>query len=94
LKKHLTYGNKTKTTNAFTITNNLLAPTIRATNLRITPQAIAYNNSKNFKDGASSMKHLEKCSYTIPKNPPENKWGIVAKVWANTVLFKTKMFSS
>jgi hypothetical protein len=28
------------------------------------------------------MKHLERCSYTIPKKPPKDKWGIVVKAWA------------
>jgi len=29
------------------------------------------------------MKHLERCSYTIPENLFKNKWGVVAKAWAN-----------
>jgi hypothetical protein len=37
------------------------------------------------------MKHLERCSYTIPKSPPENQWGAMAKAWANKVRTNTKL---
>jgi hypothetical protein len=37
------------------------------------------------------MKHPETCSYTIPKNPPNDKWGAEAKAWANIVLSMTKV---
>jgi len=39
------------------------------------------------------MKHPKRCSYTIPKSPPEDKQGAVAKAWANKVLFRTKVCS-
>jgi hypothetical protein len=62
---------------SFAIANNLLTPNIRAIDLRISPQAIVvvttWNNFKNLKDGSFNMKHLERYSYTIPKNPPEDK---------------------
>jgi hypothetical protein len=29
------------------------------------------------------MKHLEKCSYTILENLFKDKWGAMAKAWAN-----------
>jgi hypothetical protein len=47
---------------SFAITNNLLIPMIRATNLGISPQATTWNNSKNPKGGSFGMKHLERCS--------------------------------
>jgi hypothetical protein len=78
----------------FTIANNLLALSIKATNLRIFPQTtivIALNNSENFEDGSSSMKHLERCSYTILESPLEDKWGAMAKAWVNKVLYRIKM---
>jgi len=78
---------------SFAIANNLLAPSIK-TNLRIFPQTtivIAWNNSKNLEDGSSSMKHLERCSYTILKSPLEDKWGAMANAWANKVLSKIKV---
>jgi hypothetical protein len=34
---------------------------------------------KKTEDGSSSMKHPKKCSYTIPKNPLEDKQGAMAK---------------
>jgi hypothetical protein len=37
------------------------------------------------------MKHLEKCSYTIPKNPFKGKLEKMVKTWANKILSKTKM---
>jgi hypothetical protein len=67
---------------SFAIANNQLAPNIKATDLRISPQAttiIAWNNFKNPEDGSFGMKHLERCSYTIPKNSPKDKWGVVVK---------------
>jgi hypothetical protein len=36
------------------------------------------------------MKHLKRCSYTIPESPLEDKWGAMAKAWVNITLFKTK----
>jgi hypothetical protein len=47
---------------SFAIANNLLAPNTKAIDLGISPQlimAIARNNSKDFKDGSFSMKHLD-----------------------------------
>jgi len=77
---------------SFTIANNMLNPSIRATDLRISPQEtiITIWNSKNLKNGSFGVKHPERCSYTIPKNTFEDKWGRVAKAWANKVLSKTK----
>jgi hypothetical protein len=49
-----------------------------------------WNNSKDPDDGSFSMKHPKKCSYTILKNPFKDKWGIMAKAWANKVLSKIK----
>jgi hypothetical protein len=68
---------------SFAIANNLLAPSIRATDLGISLQATittTWNNSKNLEDGSFGMKHLERCSYTILESPPINKWGAVVKV--------------
>ncbi len=79
---------------SFAITNNLLAPNIRATNLRISPQVATtttWNNSENPKDWSSNMKHLERYSYTILESPLEDKWGVEANARANKVLFGTKM---
>ncbi len=76
------------------ITNNLLAPSIKATDLGISPRAtttIAWNNFENLEDGSFGMKHPEKCSYTIPKNAQDDKWGAKAKAWVNKVIFRTKM---
>jgi len=76
------------------IANNLLAPYTKATNARISPWAttkLIWNNSKNLEDGSSGTKHLERYSYTIPKNPPQDQWGAVAKAWANKILTMTKM---
>ncbi len=67
----------------FAIANNLLTPSSKAIDLGISPQAIVVagcNNSENPKDGSSGMKHHERCSYTVLKSPPKNKWGVVAKV--------------
>jgi hypothetical protein len=78
----------------FAIANNLLAPSTRATDLGISPQATiaaSWNNFKNPKDGSSSMKHFERCSYTILESPPENKWEIAVKAWTNKILSKTKV---
>jgi len=50
---------------SFAITNNLLAPSTRATNLGISPWgaiATIWNNFENLEDGFLSMKHLERCS--------------------------------
>jgi hypothetical protein len=81
---------------SFAIANNLIAPGTKATNLKIHPRATTttWNNYKNLKDGSLSMKHLKRCSYTIPESAPKNKWGIVAKTWANKVLSMTNMCSS
>jgi hypothetical protein len=82
---------------SFAIANNLIAPNTRATNLRRSPQAIiatTWNNFENLEDVSSSMKHPERCSYTILENPFEDKWGVVVKAWANKVLYRTKMCSS
>jgi hypothetical protein len=81
---------------SFAIVNNLLAPNIRAIDLRIFQWAtivIAWNNSKNLKDGSSNMKHPERCSYTIPNIPPKDKCRTVVKAWANRILSKTKVCS-
>jgi len=46
---------------SFTIASNLLAPNIKAINLRIFPWTtvvVTWNNFENFEDGPSSMKHL------------------------------------
>jgi hypothetical protein len=67
---------------SFAIANNLLASNTKATDLRISPQvttATVWNNFENLEDGSSGMKHPERCSYTIPKNPPKDKWGTMAK---------------
>jgi len=50
---------------SFTITNNLLALSIRATDLGISPHATTTttrNNSENLEDGSYGMKHLDICS--------------------------------
>jgi hypothetical protein len=52
---------------------------------------VAWNNFENHKDESSSMKHPDRCSYTIPRNPLEDNWGTMVKAWANKVLFETKM---
>jgi hypothetical protein len=79
---------------SFAIAINPLAPSIRATGLGSSPRATtttAWNNFENHEDGSFGLKHHEKCSYTIPKSPLKEKWGVMAKVWANKVLSKTKM---
>jgi hypothetical protein len=79
----------------FAITNNLLTPSIRAIDLKISLQTIVVTTCNNFEkltDGSFGVKHPERCSFIIPKSPFENKWGAVAKALANIVLFKTKMF--
>ncbi len=81
---------------SFAIANNLLTPNTKAINLRISPWetiATTYNNSKNLEDGSFGMKHLNKCSYTIPDFPSKNKWGVVVKVWVNKALSITKVCS-
>jgi len=78
----------------FTIANDLLTLNTRATDLRITPQAIvvgAWNNFENLKDGSSGIRHPERCSYVILDNPLEDKWGVVVKAWVNRILSKTKV---
>jgi hypothetical protein len=78
---------------SFAIANNVLTPNIRATDLGISPRAIVtitWNNSENLEDESFGMKHLKRCSYTIPKSPPKNKWGVMTKVWAYKVLSRTK----
>jgi hypothetical protein len=78
----------------FAIANNLLAPSTRAIDLRIFPRTIiviTWNNFKNLEDGSSSMKHPDRCSYTILESPHEDKWGAMVKAWANKVLSKIKM---
>jgi hypothetical protein len=80
----------------FAIANNLLTLNNMATELGISPRAtttIAWNNFENPKDRSFNMKHHEKCSYTILKSPPEDKWGVMAKAWANKILSMTKMCS-
>ncbi len=82
---------------SFAIPNNMLTPSTKATNQGISPRTtttVAQNKYENPKNGSFSMKHLEKCSYTIPKNPHKDKWGVMAKVWANKLLSKTKICSS
>jgi hypothetical protein len=67
---------------SFAIANNQLAPNIKVTDLGISPQStttIAWNNFKNLEDGSFGMKHFKRCSYTIPENPPKDKWGVVVK---------------
>jgi hypothetical protein len=79
---------------SYAIANNLLTPSIKAINIRISPQTttpIAWNNFQNFEDTSSGMKHLERCSYTIPKNSPKNKWGVMVKAWENKILSGTKV---
>jgi hypothetical protein len=45
------------------VTNNLIALNIKATNLRISPQATTtWNNFKNLEDEFSGMKQHERCS--------------------------------
>lgn len=60
----------------FAIANNLLTPNIEATNLGISPHAIILtteNNLNNQKDGSFSMENPNRCSYTIPNIPLEDK---------------------
>jgi hypothetical protein len=66
---------------SFTIANNLLAPNTKATDLKISPRTITtiQNNSENLEDGSFDMKHFERYSYTIPKSPPKDKWGVMIK---------------
>jgi hypothetical protein len=82
---------------SFAIANNLFTLNIRAIDLGISPQAIAtiaWNNFKNHEDGSSSMKHFERCSYTIQESPLEDKCGAMVKAWVNIILSKTKVCSS
>ncbi len=81
---------------SFTIANNLLAPSTKAIDLGISPRTIvtiAWNNFKNFEDGSFGMKRPKRYSYTILDNPPEDKWGVIAKAWANKVVSRKKMCS-
>jgi hypothetical protein len=77
---------------SFAIANNLLTPNNRATDLKITPQAIqaTWNNFKNPKDGSFSMKHLKRYSCTILESPLEDKWVVVVEAWANKIYPKQK----
>jgi hypothetical protein len=73
---------------SFTIANNMLAPNIRAIDLKTSPWATtttAWNNFKNLKDGSFGMKHPKRCSSTIPHNPPKHKWGVMAKAYVNKI---------
>jgi hypothetical protein len=77
---------------SFVIVNNMLTPSIRATNLGISSRVTIttiWNNFENLEDESFNMKHLERCSYTILESPFENKWGTVVKAWVNKVLFRT-----
>jgi hypothetical protein len=79
---------------SFAIANNLLTPSNRATDLGISPPTttlIAWNNFENPKDGSFGMKHHERYSYTILESPPKDKWGIMAKAWANKILSRIRM---
>ncbi len=79
---------------SFTIANNLLTPSIKVTDLGISPQTTietTWHNSENLEDGFSGMKHPERCSYTILENPLENKWGTMVKAHVNIILSRTKM---
>jgi hypothetical protein len=61
----------------------MLAPSIRAIDLRISPQGITLvtcNSFKKFEDGLIGMKHPERCSLTIPNNLFENKLEVVANL--------------
>jgi hypothetical protein len=45
---------------SFAISNNLLAPSTKGTDLKISPRAtiaVAWNNSENPEDGSNNMKH-------------------------------------
>jgi hypothetical protein len=67
---------------SFAIANNLLAPNIKAIDLRISPWAITlitYNSFEKFENGSFGMKYFEKCSLTILDSPFEGKWEILAK---------------
>jgi hypothetical protein len=67
-------------------------PNTKAANLGMSPQAIAaWNNFENPKDRFSGTKHPNKCSNTILESPPKNKWGTMAKAWANKILSKRKL---
>jgi hypothetical protein len=79
---------------SYAIVNNMLPPSIRATNLGISPQATTsttWNNFENLEDASSGLKHPKRCSYTILESPPKDKWGAMAKAWANKILCNTKM---
>jgi hypothetical protein len=81
---------------SFTIANNLLAPNTRAINLRISPKTIittTWNNFENFENESFGMKRPKRYSYTILESPPEDKWGVMAKVWANKVVSRKKKCS-
>jgi hypothetical protein len=79
---------------SFPITNNLLTPSTKATDLGISPQTTiktTWNNFEILEDGFSGMKHLERGSYTILESPPKNKWGAMVKAQVNIILSKTKV---
>jgi hypothetical protein len=72
----------------------MLTPKTRAIDFGISPRAIVvvtWNNYENLEDGSFGRKHFSRCSYTIPKNPPKDKWGTMAKAWENKILFKIKI---
>jgi hypothetical protein len=78
----------------FAITNNLLTPNAKATDLGISPWATtpgAWNNFEKFEDGSFNMNHHERCLLTILDTPLENKWKAMAIVSINKVLSKTKV---
>jgi hypothetical protein len=49
---------------SFAITNNMLTPNTKATDLKMSPRAtiVTWNNSKNLKDGSFGMKHFKNYS--------------------------------
>jgi hypothetical protein len=65
---------------SFAIANNMLTPSTMVIDLKISHQTQQPGIIlKKTEDGSSSMKHPKKCSYTIPKNPLEDKQGAMAK---------------
>jgi hypothetical protein len=77
---------------SFVIANDLLAPSTRAIELRISPWAtivVGWNNSENAKDKFFGMKHQMFIDH--PSSPLENKWGAMVKAYTNKVLSKKKM---
>ncbi len=60
---------KQKPPMSFAIINNLLDPSIRAIDFKISPWitiTTTWNNFENHEDGSSGVKHPKRCSYTIP----------------------------